>query len=758
MKRTKIWPILLSLLLVTVILPFWSAAPARAAGYPLSTSDPRVTAALDFLRNSEAAYPTLWRGGEKTCYAIVAIDACGADPHDFKNAAGESMVDIIRDDVDKYLKPQVTASLPHEYYLLAIVAAGEDPHDFGGVDVADQLLDMFDGTQMGQPGIINDDFWAIIALVGAGVSPSSTEIQTAKQFIIDHQGADGGWGSNVSGGGMGGGSDPCDTANAIMALIAAGVSPSSSVIQDAFDFIHAWQNEDGGFPYYEGTAVSDVATDARVMAAVRACGGNPTSAEWTINGNNPFSHALSLQNDDGGFAWVAGGGTDGWMTTYIMPALVGKYWPTRKVSGGSSSAAGGDDYEPYFGDSTPPEIASLVPSQDETVTTLKPKIVVSYSDDGSGIDVGSVVLMVNGVDVSSACEVRANQLSYLPAEEMAVGTVLVRLAVKDNAGNNTYRTWKFTIAADDGSVAGGGSGMESFSLSAKTDASGVAIGDIILTSPDATRRLEIGQGTTVSDPGGLPLQSIIIELKDSVPALTSGYCRIGTAVEFGPDGTTFDQPVTLTFSYEELSSQESLRWDTNGDGTVDLLDKDIVVAPEDFCIAYYATTTNRWVFLGGTVDQLAKTVTAEVEHFTLFSLVAPVTGPLVVKDILVSPETVNLGEDITFTAIVENPGQHRGTYILPLKIDGYFEDSQEVTLEPGEHEVSFVHREPYTGRHEVTIGETAAEFSVNEVGGGSNWWDSVDVVFYIYIVVGVLCAVVIAGIIILARVWRRRGG
>jgi hypothetical protein len=1039
MKKATVRQIIVCLVLAMLVSPLWSAVPASAAGYPLSTGDPRITAALDFLRNSEASHPALWAGGEKTCYAIVAIDACGGNPHSFENSSGKSMVEIIEDDVDKYLKPQPSASLPHEFYLLAIVAAGEDPWDFGGVNVAGQLLDMFNGTQIGQTGIVNDDFWAIIALTGAGVDPSLPAIQTIKDFIIDHQNGDGGWGSSISGGGMGAGSDPCDTANAVMALVAAGQDPSSSVIQQAFAYLHTMQNDDGGFPYVETVSASDVASDARVMAAIRACGGSPTAAGWTVNGNNPFDHALSLQQDDGGFAWTAGGSTDGWMTTYIMPALVGKYWPTRttrsdrgdpvvgsvvpeedgaieslrpeigasfsdSVSGidvdSVSLELGSDDvteeadisqsgisYTPATDlsegshtvrlevadragndtvytwsftigsgtpeDTTPPEISELVPADGETVATPRPEIVVTYTDDASGIDTGSVILTVDGTDVTTLCDVETDRLSYLPGEDLTEGSITARIVVRDTAGNHIYRTWEFgitgsddagsaaaaessptagedsgaaqrasldlagriagdgvittrstlvsadgrlTLVLDAGVVATGGDGTPldavtvepcatapampgnllpvgmtyrlgpdnavltpsigielgydeleatpeltawdvncdgtvdasdiiqvqtsewsgktaegfiiagydadsgkwlsldssldlaerslaaeagympyltvacprsstgtqetttdtSVSLAGKTDGSGLLVSDVVVQSSDRAKRLEIPQGTTVSNLHGTPAETITVSVQDTAPATADGYCRIGTACRFGPRGTTFDPPVVLTFVYEESSSQESIRWDANGDGTVDFLDKDTVVAPEDFRIAYYDAATAAWVALESTVDRVANTVTAEVDHFTLFALTAPTTGSLITTDVDIEPGTVDLGESVTLTVTVENPGEHRGTYMIPVEIDGYLETSQEVTLAPGEHEITFDHREPYAGTHRVTVLGETAEFTVRETAAShGRWWDSVDVVFYLYVGIGVLCVLIIAGIIILARVWRR---
>ena len=150
-------------------------------------------------------------------------------------------------------------------------------------------------------------------------------------------------------------------------------------------------------------------------------------------------------------------------------------------------------------------------------------------------------------------------------------------------------------------------------------------------------------------------------------------------------------------------------------------------------------------------------MTAEVARCSLLALVAPAAGPLVVKNIAISPAAVGLGEDVTITVTVENPGEHRGTYLVPLYIDGFYGDSLEAVVDPGEHDISFTHSEPYAGDHEAKVMGVTAAFTVSQAAERSaNWWDSVDVVFYLYIVIGALCIVIIAGAIILAMMLRGR--
>jgi len=70
--------------------------------------------------------------------------------------------------------------------------------------------------------------------------------------------------------------------------------------------------------------------------------------------------------------------------------------------------------------------------------------------------------------------------------------------------------------------------------------------------------------------------------------------------DFGPDGTLFKVPATLTISYEEA--------DLTG------------IKPEDLTVSWFDPATNQWIDLGGVVDTKEKTVSVQVWHFTEYSL------------------------------------------------------------------------------------------------------------------------------------------
>lgn len=278
----------LTLALVVLTLPL---TPALAADFPLSPQDDEISDALDYLRDAQESDGNIG-GFAVSAWAVMAIAAAGEDPHEWGDP---SIVDYLRDNSNQLDWDKATDV---ERAILAIAAAGEDPTDFGGEDYVTALKDLYDGTQIGYTDTVNDDFWGILALIAAGESPSSAIIQNTVDFIVSVQNEDGGWNWEIYEF-----SDVDDTAAAIMALVAAGVDTSDLAIQMGLIFMTIMQNQDGGFPsQYE--AASNCASDAWAIGALEACG-EDMDANWSPDGNTPVDNLLSLQDSDGSFKKTA---------------------------------------------------------------------------------------------------------------------------------------------------------------------------------------------------------------------------------------------------------------------------------------------------------------------------------------------------------------------------------------------------------------------------------------------------------------------
>jgi hypothetical protein len=291
--------------------------PALASPYPYNPTDTEVASALDYLHDQQADDGSIGGFGP-SAWGTMAIAAAGEDPHDWKVGGNPSIVDYLAANAGN-----ASSATDYARMILAIVAADEDPTNFGGRDFINLLKEQYSSGQIGDVSLLNDDFWGVMALISAGESPSSEIVANSVAFIKNNQNNDGGWSW-----GVGQDSDVDDTVSAIMALIAAGESSSSSVITNGLAYIKSQQADNGGFLSWGATNAD---TDSWAIDAIVAAGQDPTSADWTKNGNTPADDLLSFQQGDGSFYWQSD--TPGMSvpktTAYAIPALLGEPYPVK---------------------------------------------------------------------------------------------------------------------------------------------------------------------------------------------------------------------------------------------------------------------------------------------------------------------------------------------------------------------------------------------------------------------------------------------
>jgi hypothetical protein len=295
-----------SILLVTV---FYVNA------YPLSSSDPEVVNALNYLRNAQKTDGSI-ENFVTSSWAVMAVAATGENLHTWRNG-GPSIVEYLKANKD-LLDPGKATDVAR--YILSMSAAGEDPRNITGTDYVAILESLYANGQIGDEDLLNDDFWGILGLVSAKTA-NTTIVQDSMNFIRSNQNANGGWNWAV-----GGTSDVDDTAAAIMALIAANESASSTVIVDALSYIKSKQMDNGGF---ESWGATNPGTDSWAIDAIVAAGQDPTSMNWMKNGKTPVDDLLNFQGGDGAFSFPGPNPDKEWATSYAIPALVGKPYPIR---------------------------------------------------------------------------------------------------------------------------------------------------------------------------------------------------------------------------------------------------------------------------------------------------------------------------------------------------------------------------------------------------------------------------------------------
>jgi hypothetical protein len=81
-------------------------------------------------------------------------------------------------------------------------------------------------------------------------------------------------------------------------------------------------------------------------------------------------------------------------------------------------------------DDTPPDITNMTPVNQTTIANDQPAIGADYWDD-SGVSVPSVVLEVDGANVTSFSSVTGSDISYIPPTQLPEGVHNVYLGASD---------------------------------------------------------------------------------------------------------------------------------------------------------------------------------------------------------------------------------------------------------------------------------------------------------------------------------------
>ncbi|MEO9170684.1 MAG: copper amine oxidase N-terminal domain-containing protein [Candidatus Baltobacteraceae bacterium] len=97
--------------------------------------------------------------------------------------------------------------------------------------------------------------------------------------------------------------------------------------------------------------------------------------------------------------------------------------------------------------STPPGIADFAPDSGAVVNTSHPAVFATFTSDAVPVNPSSILLWVNGRDVTANCVRSERFIQYMPAYSYPNGPVHVTVRVADRAGNTTTKSWNFTIKA-----------------------------------------------------------------------------------------------------------------------------------------------------------------------------------------------------------------------------------------------------------------------------------------------------------------------
>ncbi len=436
-------------LLLTLAVTVMLLVPAAASAARLA----HVTRGLDYLHARQSA-----SGGFEdpfyTPWCILAIRAAqesvtadawtidGKDPFTYMNGLNHPAVAASGD----------VSNIPSYYSktILAYVAAGKRDRIYAaGSPPVDLLAKLYEYRQpdghfslaVSNPdaAAVNTTIWAILAMHAAGVT--GDRLDTAVAWLRDQALDSGGFPSEA-----GRPADVDDTAAAIQALLAGGVSTDATVIQSALAFLRGAQRSDGGFPNYLTDGYTYAESTAWAIQAISAVGQDPAS--WTVGDNNPVKALKALQP-------VPGPGYFEHRSGKVATPLL----TTPQAIIALSGATVGDGVNTSF-DVFPrklptlvtpmvfkPQVSDIKPAADAKLTSSTVTFSASYVDGagGTGIAAGGVRIFVDGVERTKAASVSSSSI-VLKLTGVPNGTHRWELRVADRSGNVTQRIRSFTVS------------------------------------------------------------------------------------------------------------------------------------------------------------------------------------------------------------------------------------------------------------------------------------------------------------------------
>jgi hypothetical protein len=302
------------------ISPRWSLRALAALGLALAALAAATSSADAYVTPAQAEHAAdrgaNWfqanqeeSGSIGSDWGMTALAAAGVNAADVSTSLADPSAQDFYLDEWQSMGPG-GAGTDAERGILAGVAGGIQPSrlsastaDTTTSNLVARVAELFDGTQIGEAGLLNDDIFGVLALHQAGApQPILREVV---DYLRPHQHTDGGWTWNAS---LSAPSDTDMTGSVVAAFCAAGVATSDPDLQQAFALLHSLQDPaTGGFinpPEAFGIGVN-TDTTAWVTSGLIQCGIDPQAPEWTTaQGKTPLDYLVSLQRPDGHFDWT----------------------------------------------------------------------------------------------------------------------------------------------------------------------------------------------------------------------------------------------------------------------------------------------------------------------------------------------------------------------------------------------------------------------------------------------------------------------
>ncbi|MDE2030766.1 MAG: DUF5011 domain-containing protein [Patescibacteria group bacterium] len=196
-----------------------------------------------------------------------------------------------------------TIATDNERHAMALMSLGINPYSGTSVDYIKKITDSFDGTQIGDSTLLNDDIFALIVLSKAGYTSSDSIISKDVNYLISKQSPDGSW------------SDTDLTSAAVQALNNfKDIDGVQSSVSNALNYLSKAQGSDGGF----GNSFS-------TSWALQAFSTNTSAYNSEIVKADKYL-ALQQQSDGGVDDVTNLVDSRVWSTSYAIPAALHLSW------------------------------------------------------------------------------------------------------------------------------------------------------------------------------------------------------------------------------------------------------------------------------------------------------------------------------------------------------------------------------------------------------------------------------------------------
>ena len=218
--------------------------------------------------------------------------------------SGEGSQSIENKILDYYKKENIELSLSvtdSERHAMALMSLGIDPYNGTKINYIDKIISSYDGTQIGDKDLYNDDIFGLIVLAHAGYTKDDEIIKNVVTHVLSKQSDDGSWGSVDM------------TSAAIEALRNFNdLDKVSEVTSKGEEYLKKNQKNDGSFDdnsYSTSWAVQALSNDDSFKMEVE----------------NGIKYLTDKQQSDGG---LGTGETSNriWGTAYAIPAVMKLSW------------------------------------------------------------------------------------------------------------------------------------------------------------------------------------------------------------------------------------------------------------------------------------------------------------------------------------------------------------------------------------------------------------------------------------------------